>query len=637
MGAPDVLAYYNTSDNSIEKEFYIPCLEWATKFDRAVGFFTSGWLSSTAKGMASFAARDGKARWITSPIITKNDYDVICAASSNSDIATYFRNIILTQIDSLPTEIEENALSALAWMIFDGIIDIRFAVPTSSLGGDFHDKFGIYADNDNNKISFSGSINDSIKGFSNYESIKVFRTWDSTEPYVKYDAKRFERLWEGSDKNLVVFSADEAIRQKIFELRTTSRPYAHNIGEPIDNRWKHQDEAVNIFLECKNGILEMATGTGKTRTALKIIHRLFNIDSINRVVITMYGNDLLKQWVKECLEDFDSSVRIFKHFEGYKELSSFLLCKHKCILIISRDASYLSECLSRMEQRHLNEKASTLFIFDEVHGFGAQSYRGALSDRISPYKYRLGLSATPEREYDEAGNIFIEKEVGPIVFAFGLEDAIRNGILCEFSYYPIEYALTDEDKQKKRSIIAAYAVKRAQGEAVADEDMYRDLAMVNKVSPAKLPLFKDFIIRRPEILERCLIFVETKDYGEDVQRILINSCPVYHTYYGEDDADNLSQFAAGKLNCLVTCKKVSEGIDIKTVKNIILFSSDRSRLITTQRIGRSLRIDPNDPQKRANVVDFICPSSTDEGERLNADEERKAWLEGLSRVRRRNE
>lgn len=637
MAFPDVKICLNTSKDDLDQELYSPCLQWAKKFDRGVGYFTSGWLSYNARGMAIFAQGGGHARWITSPIIDERDYTVIKEASKREDIAAYFRKLLSDSIDVLEREMEENTLNTWAWMIFDGIIELKFAVPTKKLTGDFHDKFGVFEDANGNKLSFSGSMNDSAKGFSNYESIKVFRTWDGTAPYVKEDCERFQHLWDGSDENLLVFTPDEAIRQKIFQLRKKSRPYHVIDTHSEDTRWKHQDIAVDKFVQCRHGILEMATGTGKTRTALKIIQKLFSSGSVSRVVITMYGNDLLRQWAKECLEYFDMDVHIFKHFETSKELSSFLLCRKKCVLIISRDADYLVECINLIEQRFSDSKETTLFVFDEVHGFGSASYRKNLSGKISPYVYRLGLSATPEREYDELGNRFILNEVGPVIFSFGLEDAIKKGILCEFSYYPISYELTDEDKQKKRAIIVGYAAKRKRGEAVNDEDMYRDLAMVNKLSPSKLPLFRQFIAEKPEILERCLIFVETKDYGTAVQSILIDFCPIYHTYYGEDNVTNLSRFASGELNCLITCKKISEGIDIKTVKNIILFSSDRSKLVTTQRIGRSLRIDPNDPGKQANVIDFICCSADSENaEELTADEERMRWLEQLSHTRRDN-
>lgn len=631
---PTVGMCYNSSEHCLDEELYIPCLEWATKFDRGVGYFTSSWLSHTAKGMASFAQRGGRARWLTSPILDERDYHMIRSNSTDEEILLHFRQAILDQIDTLATEIQENTLNALAWMIFDGIIVLRFAVPTQKLDGDFHDKFGIFSDGEGNRISFNGSINDSAKGFSNYESIKVFRTWDSTASYVENDAQRFERIWNGRDPNLRVFSTDRAIQEKIFRLRTSERPYNQLPDDKTDPRWKHQDEAMSIFLERHNGILEMATGTGKTRTALKIIHRLFDTDTISRVVISMYGNDLLKQWVKECFNDFGVDIQIYQHFESNKDLQRFLLCRKKCILIISRDAGYLSECLMKLETRIPTRRDSILFVFDEVHGFGASSFRCELTGKIAPYKYRLGLSATPEREYDDLGNKFIRNEIGPVIYTFGLEDAIRNGILCEFDYFPLNYSLSDDDKRKKQAIIASFSARRTRGEAVRDEDMYQQLAMVNKLSPSKLPLFHDFIAQHPNILERCLIFVETKEYGTAVQQILIEHCRDYHTYYGEDDEENLHQFARGRLNCLVTCKKISEGIDIKTVKNIILFSSDRSRLVTIQRIGRSLRIDPSNPSKRAGVVDFIVQS--DSPEDINADTERRNWLSKLAQVRREN-
>jgi len=87
---------------------------------------------------------------------------------------------------------------------------------------------------------------------------------------------------------------------------------------------------------------------------------------------------------------------------------------------------------------------------------------------------------------------------------------------------------------------------------------------------------------------------------------------------------------------LITCKKISEGVDIKSVKNIILFSSDRSKLVTTQRIGRSLRTNPADPEKRANVIDFINinPDIDSDGAEPNADMNRRDWLTRLSEVRR---
>lgn len=638
MILPDVPICLNTSENDLDKDFFGPCLKWATQYDRGVGYFTSGWISKNATGLAEFASNCGKARWITSPILDEKDYIAIWSATDMQEIAEYFRNIMNSCIEKLANDIEVNTLNALGWMIYDNILEFRFAIPTQKLiDGDFHDKFGIFYGDNGHCLSFAGSVNDSSKGFSNYESIKVFKSWESMLPYIDSDINRFEKLWNDEDDNLRVLKTDEAMREKLIKLRTGVRPYNKKEPQNTSGLWAHQDEALQAFLHNKNGILEMATGTGKTRTALRIMSWLLQKDEIDRVIITMHGNDLLRQWEKEVLFALEADVQIYKYFDSiYKELPAFLLCKKKCVLIISRDASRLKECFDKMDLRIVNAHCRTLLIFDEVHGLGSESLRITLSERMAPFRYRLGLSATPDREYDMLGNQFILHEVGPVIYRFSLEDAIQKGILCEFSYYPLEYELTAEEKQKKRAIIAGYAARRKMGEFVSDEDMYRDLARVNKTSIAKLPLFSDFIRNMPTVLERCIIFVETKEYGINVQNILIHNLPDFHTYYGEDDADNLQKFGAGELNCLITCKKISEGVDIKSVKNIVLFSSDRGKLVTTQRIGRSLRTNPNNPDKRANVVDFICintESDPNDGE-LSADMERREWLLELSAIRR---
>jgi len=634
---PDIPISLNTSDNDLVKELYEPCLKWAITYDRGVGYFSSGWIMINAKGMADFASRGGKARWITSPILSETDYTTIRTGLSSTDIADFFRDIINRNVDELEKQLEENTLNALAWMVYDGIIEFRFAVPQNELlDGDFHDKFGIFSDG-KNSLSFSGSVNDSIKGTVNYESIKVFKSWVGMSEYVDLDKKRFEKLWNNKDKNLKIFTLPEGIKEKIFKLRKSPRPYSYEKKEEVPNKWIHQEKALEIFLKEKHGILEMATGTGKTRTAIRIINRLLDIGEIKRVVITMHGNDLLEQWCKEIYKGIEQ-VRVYKHFGNHKEFTRFLLNPDKAVLVVSRDAEYLNDIIIKTNKVIKDNQKETMFVFDEVHGFGSLSMRNTLSGKVQPFKYRLGLSATPEREFDEDGNVFIQNEVGSVIFRFTLKDAIEKGILCEFDYIPLEYQLTDEEKKKKRDIIARYSAKRKNNEFFSDDEMYRELALVNKTSISKLPLFEKLIREKPALLERSIIFVQTREYGVEVQNILIKYCHEYHTYYSSDDASNLLKFSRGELDCLLTCQKISEGIDIQSVKNIIIFASDKSKLVTTQRIGRSLRIDPKDPEKRACVVDFICVNNDSDADpdetEISADEERREWLTSLSKIRR---
>ena len=630
MEYPKVKPCLNTSDNDLEKELYRPCLQWATRFDRGVGYFTTGWLTHNLAGLSDFASRGGVMRLITSPILSNSDSDAIIG-SNDSDGSAYkkFEEALSKSVDAIKSEMKADILNAFSWMLYDGIIEMKFAIPRQKLAeGNFHDKFGIFY-HESDALSFSGSINDSIHGFQNYESIKVFKTWAGTGEYVEADAERFNRLWERKDANLKIYNIPEAIKDKIFALRTSDRPYITT--KKPGNKWVHQDKALACFMEKEHGILAMATGTGKTVTAMKIINKLFEEGRIRRVIITMFGNDLLDQWAKQMRESYKNK-QIYYHYESHKEMNKFIMHPDNAILLISRDAGNLSKLLTLFNRAPGDYKNDTLFIFDEVHGAGSGSFVENLTGRISPYRYRLGLSATPEREYDDAGNEFLQTEIGDIIFTFSLEDAIKKGILCEFDYVPLPYVLTDEEKTKKKKIIAAFNAKKEAGELVDEKDMFTQLSMVNKTAINKIDEFEALVSKNPELLKKCIIFVQTKDYGELLQDVLVKYTDRYHTYYADDEKSRLDDFAEGRIECLLTCKKISEGIDISSVTNIFLFASDRSKLVTTQRIGRALRLDKRNPSKKATVIDFILEDAAENDN--NADQERKDWLTGLSKTRR---
>ena len=629
MDYPKVKVCLDTSEDNLIDELYTPCLKWAERFDRGVGYFTTGWLTYNVAGLSDFASRGGKMRLITSPILSTEDTDAIIGAE-NQDGSAFLRleAALLENVEILKQETEADIINTFSWMLYDGIIDMRFAIPCEKLEeGDFHDKFGIFYKG-NDALSFSGSINDSKHGFQNYESIKVFKTWAGTQEYVDADTARFEKIWNRKDRNLKMFTIPQAVKNKIFELRSPDRPYSLPAGS---SKWVHQDIAVKTFLEKEHGILAMATGTGKTVTAMKIINKLFDSGEIRRVVITMYGNDLLDQWAIQIRENYKNK-QINYHYASQKMMKDFVMHPDDSILILSRDARNLSKLLDLFDRLPGDYRNDTLFVFDEVHGAGSNTFVENLSGRLSPYRYRLGLSATPEREYDEAGNDFLLNEIGEVIFEFTLQDAIQKGILCEFNYIPLPYVLSDEEKLKKRKIIAAFNAKKESGEPVDEKDMFTQLALVNKTAVNKLEEFESLISQRPELLQKCIIFVQTMEYGAKLQEILVRYSDKYHTYYADDEKINLENFAAGKIDCLLTCKKVSEGIDISSVTNIILFSSDRSRLVTTQRIGRALRLDKNNPEKKATVVDFVIEDSEENDN--NADADRAEWLTELSQTRR---
>ncbi len=640
---------YETSTSDIISDFYTPSLKASTEYKRAVGYFTSNWFEEAAAGIAAFANSGGTAKWIISPMLTEDDWAAIeYGDAAKRDASLY--NQMEALIDDLELNLKFETKNTIAWLIADGLLRIRIAITDKSLGGDFHDKWGIFIDTDGNKVAFHGSQNDSRKSLSNYESNSVFTSWRSDVDRKRVDQHedRFDAIWKNTKSGVNSFNLPDSISLGIAELRGEERPY-NDPGEATkltsSYRWRHQEEAVEAFLDTGAGLLDMATGTGKTRTSLKIIDRLIRDNAIETLVVATRGNDLLDQWNETLLDHFTAQeMFLYRQYGGYKDLGSYLMESSNRLDILLTSYANLTDVIDF----EMNEKISEgLLICDEVHNLGAQGKQESLGGKLDVFPYRLGLSATPFDPYDSDRNQFICDEVGPVVYEFGLRTAIKRGILTEFDYTPLKYELSEEDKARQKRQFKKFAGLKQQNPNIPQSQLYIMLSRVRKESEEKLPKFRRYLENNPEVLEDAVIFVASKDYGTKVQEIIYDYIDDFHTYYGEDQKARLAEFSTGELSTLVTSKAISEGIDIQSIKNIILFSAPRSKGTTTQRIGRALRKDPSNTDKKANVIDFVVKDDVEQ-EKVDKnsgnkdgnknkkmtppDRERYEWLTALSKV-----
>ncbi len=629
---------YRSDQDDFVGDFYIPCLTRSSLYWRAAGYFTSRGLAVAAQGITSLIKAGGTMRLIVSPLFSAEDLDAIHRGyAARLDIVT---KSLLRVFESIPDKVVEDRLGYLAWMIAEENLEIRIAVPMSEQNlaktGIYHEKLGLFLDQFGNTVAFTGSPNETAGGLvENFETIDIFCSWDDPQGRVKRKQSNFERLWNDKTLGLSVIGFPEAARKRLLKFRPDQLiPEVFGEGQEKSvmaqrDRWKHQKEAIAEFLKSERGILEMATGTGKTKTSLQICDFLTRQNSVETIIVSTDGNDLLDQWFVQLLElakRVPQRFAVVRNYQVHKELERFLVNKNQTILLISRPN--LAGALRSLSKA---EAGRTLLIHDEVHRLGSPGNRQSLTGLSDHVRFRLGLSATPDREYDQEGNDFIGKHIGPVLFRFGLEDAIRRGILAPFTYYPIEYVPDADDKLRLQQVFKKEAARRDAGNPMSPEEVWMDISRVYKTSRAKLPLFEDFIRDHLSLLERCIIFVETKEYGDEVLQIVHKYSHDFHTYFAEDDSATLQRFATGDIQCLLTCHRLSEGIDIRSLKTVILFSSSRTRLETIQRMGRCLRVDPMDPQKRANVVDFVRAASAQlPGQPDNSDQERCEWLTKLA-------
>jgi superfamily II DNA or RNA helicase len=644
----DIKDHYRSGTSILSRDFFIPCLKACHRYRRAVAYFSTNALLEWVEIVDDILDNQIKIELLLSPNLSKQDLEALKDLNKENKIK-YIREYSEEYFSSLQDYLKKGKLDKwrvefFSWLIANEILEIRFAFPEANeLGALFHEKIGVFDINDSIKIAFTGSANETSGGYMrNYESIDVYRNWvEGDLKRVKTKLEQFTEAWENRAPGLIIHELNKDVLERIKSYSThygDKKPIKPIVNEPIieykrnklsDTLWDHQKKAFNTFLIKKAGILEMATGTGKTRTAIAIMEDLLLNKKIDGAIMTVEGTDLLNQW-QFGLDDwnYDSGLgfKIFGQYDGEQELGKFIRNPKESILVLSRHQ--LDRLFKHKEEI---KKYSLLIIHDEIHGFGSPSHVNNLKGSHKLFEYKLGLSATPDREYDEEGNNFIENEVGPVIFKFDLSDAIKKGILCEFDYIPIEYEISENDKQRIQGVYAKYRKKDELGEPYHETDKFRDLAMVYKTAENKIFSFEEIIDSEPELLKSCLIFVATTAYAENCLPFIHDQTHNYSTYFSGAEEYHLEDFAAGKIDCLITCHKLSQGIDIPSVSNIVLLSSDRAKLETIQRIGRSLRIDDKNPDKRAKVYDFIGYNN---GTPIGADKDRKDWLSELSKTKK---
>ncbi len=638
--------HYRTGVDDLARAFFAPCLKEARVYRRAAGYFSSMALLTWIEALPRLILGEGlTVELIATPELTAADRKILHDLVGEEKRAEYRAILVETMLNDvivLSESPSDDGVRAriFAWLVANQRLDIRFAFAKHLVTpGIFHEKMGVFEFDGGPRVAFTGSANETLGGHHlNYESIDVYRSWVSGDTErVETKAVQFREAWENEAEGLDVetMSAETVARLREKAPRSLPRTHRSIVTEIDENfRWRHQEEATEVFLAKRAGVLEMATGTGKTRTTLKILQRLIETQALKHAIIATDGTDLLDQWATELDAWTLQSTRrwlVFRHYERYKEMGEFALEQKDAILVVSR-----TQLLKALRLIPHEAKQYMIVVHDEVHGLGVRSLIKALKDQHKPFRWRLGLSATPERSYDEEGNRFIEREIGRTIYQFSLEEAIARGVLSEFDYVPIPYELTAGDRRRISAVYARRAARNHVGDPMPDEEFWNELAKVYKTAEMKPIVFMDYLSNHVELLKNCIIFVEEKKYGNRLLGDLHEYTTNYRTYYHEDDRNYLEQFAQREIDCLITCHRISQGIDLRSLRTVVLFASARSKLETIQRIGRCLRADPEEPSKRALVVDFV--RTTEEGDRddkvPNADEERCVWLRSLSRVRR---
>lgn len=460
---------YESGISDVIEDFYKPVFSHAVRYDRIAGFFSSSCLAIVARGVAEFIANEGRMRLITSPRLNKADVEVLNKFVNDPDSLT--AEELGLDTENIKDEFEQNHVKAMGWMLRQGYLEIRLAIVSNLDGtfctdeevtetGLFHQKVGIFTDANGDQISFSGSINESATAWvNNDEEFKVFRGWDDSKTYFESDRKRFDELWNGIRPYTKVFDLPTAVKKQLIsyskDFDKESFAKRHYLSrkkiEHFDfNKYRiplfpFQAEALNLWKHSSGyfQLFEMATGCGKTRTAMAAVSHLMDINPKLVVIVSTPQNTLTRQWISEFAK-LDISFDDKKIIDGTNsrwrlELKNLLLrnCSgftNKIAIFTTHNTASSNDFCDIVSRYNYDMRIA--FIGDETHWLGASKLRKAL---LPIYQYRIGLSATPSRWFDDNGTKLLEQYYGNNHYEFTIADALREVNPLTRKHFLVQY------------------------------------------------------------------------------------------------------------------------------------------------------------------------------------------------------
>lgn len=624
---------YRSGEDDLLQDFYVPVLMETKYYDRAAGYFDTKSLAAAANGISGLIENDGEMRLLTSPRLKKEDREALQGELTESERSQVIADALKQELtpDQFSSYLQRDRLLVIAWMVQEGYLNIKIAVlknnEISNPFSHYHEKLGVLDDNHGNKVAFSGSINETELAWTdNYESFDVFRSWvEAEQPRVEDKQTAFNRLWNDEDPRVDVDSLPDVIEDQLKEISPPIRDgepdlESYRSGE-VDGSAKiqeggdftlrdYQENAIDWWIDKNHrGICSMATGTGKTFTAL----RAALLDADNRITIVVVPQTpLLSQWIEDIEEVFGNNIdilqcggengqgwktQILDKVDPYRISQDSIIRKRAKDVIITTIHSAVSEPFMRAMEGIPPERIQ--LIADEVHNYGAPTFQRLFDIDAGR---RIGLSATPEREMDPEGTQAILSYFGQNQFEYSTQDAINDGYLAKYDYRPEICELQPQEYEDYADLteqiqqISAQLSNKDEDSSVQElEEQLKRLsierARIKKKAKNKPEVFGNLLDK--DIPTPAIIFCEDTDQVEDIEAELTKRGEDYEKYVSNLPDEDLNRayhkFENDMIDYLLAIRCLDEGVDVPGCETAILISSNKSERQFIQRRGRVLR------------------------------------------------
>lgn len=604
--------YRSFSDN-IVLDFLVPALSESKTYWRGTGFFTMSGLSSFLDSILQVISNEGDVRIMTSPLLNKDDISRLETGGTLSDDEVLRLLVSQTQVpqeDKLKAEI-------ITKLITLNLIQLRIAyLPT----GIYHEKIGILKD-DHDTVAFIGSFNETRTAqLGNYETIEVLNTWENYSSVQEHE-RFFLNIWNNQNEYLRVITFPEALKQKLIQEYQTDKEldelverYKQKANKGKRELFDYQKQAIQLFRENNySHFFEMATGTGKTFTAIKAI--LSMPQSNLYTIILVPQVDLQSQWERELKKEGVENIYLFgglasgnwQHNLSKSKIDNKLGKRVISIAVYDTFFAKLYDQFDKVE--------NVLLVVDEAHNISVNQ----IKNLPKSFSFRLGLSATPEKHDQDLTKKIVSYFTRDNVetFKFTIEDAINAGFLSRYKYYPIFVNLNEDEYERfcslHHKLVQLINAKEKDPDAINTTANNRNNIL--KKAEAKLFKLEQMVEDRNNYSFRnSVIYCGRGKQGDSEDKIIDLTTKMLKqgnydvstfTSETENRAEVLRYFEEGYYDSLVAIQCFDEGIDVPKLEKIFIMSSDRLKRQTVQRRGRVLRKCKETGKTIAFIYDFV--------------------------------
>ena len=374
-----------------------------------------------------------------------------------------------------------------------------------------------------------------------------------------------------------------------------------------------QEKAFPLWWANKRGIVKVVTGGGKTIFAIHCLTKYLEEERSKSILIVVPSIALLDQWHEVMSQTFNSKdITINGGGEQPEDITKI------CITTVDSVKNIINKV----------DAENTLLVVDECHKIGTEKRGEMLTNN---WHATLGLSATPERDYDDNFYIIIKRILGDIIFDYDYIDAREDEVIVNFKLLYGYAAMLPEEEDKYTKFTKNIQRRAATigGSNMNDYPLKMlifNRARLVKNSKNRIPYGVELLLKHKR--ESWIVFTENKKQAKEFNKIINKKgfkSGIYNTDLNDEERlHNLTAFKNRELNVLVSCTALDEGFDMPEADGAMILSASSSKRQRIQRMGRVLRITAN----KENALIVTVYSSKTEFTKLR-EESNRYKLEGV--------